>query len=323
MTPNAQSIRSKSIKIPDLSTLTIVILIVGLFIALSLSTKTFLSYSNIYSIVFGVSFQFFALIGFTYLIIMGEIDLSIGAVYGFAGAFLGILVTTLNMPFVPALFLTLVVASLIGFANGFLVVRYGLNSMMVTIGMMAVLRGLISIMIGILGAQMFPPVYRNFIKFKIFGIHWSIIVFVILVVVLEILLQRTSLFQRMYYIGHNINTARIYGVQTGRIKTLTFLISGLTAGFGGILATSRITHAFPTIGVGMEFTVVTAAVLGGASLYGGRGSLLKFALGLMFLAIVQNGMIIFGIDPYYQQVFMGVVLIVAIFVDTRLGTKKA
>jgi len=317
--PMATSLRGKV----NFSTFTIIFLTVGLFVALSLFTETFFSYSNIYSLVFGLSIQFFAMIGFTYLMIMGEIDLSVGAVYGFGGALLGIFVITFQMPFFPALILTLVVAALIGFINGYLVVRFRLISMMVTIGMMSILKGLTSILTGSLGAQVFPSVYRALIKYKLFDIHWSIIAFLLILVILEVLLKWTAPFRRMYYIGHNINTARVYGIKVERMKIVAFMTSAVTAAFGGILATSRITHAYPTTGLGLEFTVVTAAVLGGASLFGGRGSMLRSALGLAFLALVLNGMIIFRIDPYFQQVLLGAILIAAVFVDTRLNRVRA
>ena len=193
----------------------------------------FLSYSNIYSILFGISMQFFAIIGFTYLMIMGEIDMSVGAMYGFGGALLGTLTLVSKIPFIPALLITLVITSALGFINGFLVVKFRLNSMMITIGMMSVVRGLTSILITSLGSRIFPTTYRNVIKFKIFGIHWSIIALILLVIILEILLYRTSTFRKMYYVGQNTSSARIYGIKSDKIKIITFILSSLLASFGG------------------------------------------------------------------------------------------
>jgi ribose transport system permease protein len=314
-----RSARSLSI---DIGNYTIIILIFILFLGLSVFTKTFFSYSNIYSILFGTSIQFFAIIGFTLLMIMGEIDLSIGGVYGVSGALLGLFIATLKIPFIPSLLLTLVICGLIGFINGFLVVRFRLISMMITIGMMTALRGFTSLFTKILGSQILPPVYRKLIKVRIGDIHWSVLAFIFIVIALEILLYKASPFRQMFYIGHNEETARLYGIKTKKVKLIVFMVSALTAGIGGILATSRITHAYPTTGLGMEFQMVTAAVLGGASLYGGRGSILRSVLGLLFLSIVTNGMIIFGVAPYYQQVLLGVILIIAVFVDTRLNVRR-
>jgi ribose transport system permease protein len=307
----------------SINTLTIVIVTVVLFVALSVSTSTFFSFSSIESLLFGVSIQFFALIGFTFLMIQGEIDLSVGAMYGFAGALSGTLVIILGIPLWPSILITLVVAAAAGFLNGVLVVRLRVMSMMITIGMMSVLTGLMSVLSTGLGAEVFPVEYRNLIKLKFAGIHWSILAFLLIVIVLEIFLNRSSLFRQMYYIGHNMETVRLYGIKADRVKITSFVVSSVTAAIGGILATSRITHAYPTTGLGLEFTMVTAAVLGGASLYGGKGSILRSTLGLLFLAIVQTGMIIFQIDPYLQQVLMGAVLIAAVFADTRLNARNS
>ena len=306
----------------SLNTLTIVAVTVVLFVVLSVSTTNFFSYSNIYSLLFGVSIQFFALIGFTFLMIQGEIDLSVGAMYGFAGALSGTFVILLGFPLWPAIIITLIAAALVGFINGYLVVRFRIMSMMITIGMMSVLTGLMSILSTGLGAEVFPEEYRNLIKFKIAGIHWSILAFLLIVIVLEVFLNRSAIFRQMYYIGHNVETVRLYGIKADKVKITSFVVSSVTAAIGGILATSRITHAYPTTGLGLEFTMVTAAVLGGASLYGGRGSIMRSVLGLLFLAIVSNGMIIFQIDPYLQQVLMGAVLIAAVFADTRLNARN-
>ena len=123
----------------------------------------------------------------------------------------------------------------------------------------------------------------------------------------------------MYYVGSNIETARIYGIKSEKIKIITFAVSSATAAIGGILATSRIMHADVTTGVNLEFLMITAAVVGGASLFGGKGSVMRSVLGLLFLSVIFNGMIIFKIDPFIQHVIVGFILIVAVFIDTLLN----
>ncbi len=142
---------------------------------------------------------------------------------------------------------------------------------------------------------------------------------IVLVVVLEILLKKSTIFKRMYFVGENRQTARIYGIKSDRIIMSLFALSALAAGVGGILISSRVTYADTAIGLGLEFHVLTAAVLGGASLYGGKGSILGSCVGLIFLATILNGMIIFNIEPLLQQLIIGVILIGAVFVDTRLN----
>ncbi|PKM96297.1 MAG: hypothetical protein CVU84_00855 [Firmicutes bacterium HGW-Firmicutes-1] len=304
----------------DLGTITIALLTLVLVIFLSITTSTFLQFSNIYSILFGVSIQFFAIIGFTYLMIMGELDMSVGAVYGLSGTVLGMLMMN-GLPFALSLIITLLVCSLFGVISGFIVTKFRVNSMMVTIGMLSLIKGINWLYIRELQGYFFPASYRALIKFQVGKVHWTILFMIISVITLEILLSRSTIFKKMYYVGANLETARIYGIKSNRIKIITFGISSFTAAIGGILATSRIMHSDVTTGENLEFLMITAAVLGGASLFGGKGSIMKSVFGLIFLAVVFNGMIIFKIDPFIQQVIVGFILIVAVFVDTRLNKR--
>ena len=302
-------------------TLTIILLTGVLFLFLGLTSATFFSYRNIYTIFYGVSIEYFAIVGFTLLLIMGEVDLSVGSVYGFSGALMGALMLN-KMPLYPALLLTIFCSLAFGLLTGFLVTRFSLNSMMVTIGMMALVRGLSWVLIRMLFGRTFPRNYRALARDKIGTINTTIIVMIVLVVVLEICLHRSTFFKKMYYVGENLKTAKLYGIKAETIKMLIFACSSLTAALGGILASSRITHADVTTGDGLEFKVLTAAILGGASLFGGKGSILSSVVGLIFLATILNGMIIFNIEPLLQQLVVGVILIVSVFIDTRLNRSK-
>ena len=144
-----------------------------------------------------------------------------------------------------------------------------------------------------------------------------IIVMVVLIVILEFMLHRTTIFRKMYYVGENLDTARIYGIKSGKIKIITFGVSAFTAAIGGILVGSRIHYAEPVIGNGYEFQMLTAAVLGGASLFGGKGSILRGAVALLLLQMISKGMIIHNIEPLLQQIVVGIILLVAVFLDTR------
>jgi ribose/xylose/arabinose/galactoside ABC-type transport system permease subunit len=303
----------------DFSSLTIILITLGLFTSLSLTSNTFLTTRNIYSILYGISFQFFAIIGFTYLMIMGEIDLSVGSIYAFSGMFMGYLMVTMKMPLLLAMGISLLVCGLMGFGTGFLVVRFRLNSMMVTIATMTLIRGLASNFVSRMYGTTYPTAMRYLSKIEVGHIYLTIIIMVLLVVVLEILLKRSAIFKKMFFVGENRQTARIYGIKSDRIKITAFVLSALAAAVGGILISSRITYADTAIGLGLEFQLLTAAVLGGASLYGGKGSILGSCLGLLFLATILNGMVIFNIEPLLQQLIIGIILIISVFIDTRLN----
>lgn len=309
-------------KKPDFSTATVLGLTALLFVALSLTSETFLRYDNIYSVIYSVSFQFLAVIGFTYLLIMGEIDLSVGSVYAFSGMFTGWMVLKANVPLPAAIAISLTVCLLMGLATGFLVVKLRLNSMMVTIATMTLIFGLASNFVKRLFGATYPAEMRALSKANIGGIHYTVIAMVVLVIVLEFLLKRSSIFKKMYFVGENKDTAQIYGIKSGRIKILVFGISSFTAAVGGIFANARVTYADTSLGAGLEFTLLTAAVLGGASLYGGKGSILSSCIGLVFLATISNGMVIFNIEPLLSQIIVGVILIISVFIDHRVNRNR-
>ena len=268
---------------------------------------------------YGVSFQFIAIIGFTYLMILGEIDLSVGSVYAFSGMFMGYLMVIEKMSLFPAMLISLLACTLMGAITGFLIVRFRLNSMMVTIATMTLIRGLASNFVKRMYGATYPKDMRHLSKIEINDVYLTIIIMIVLVIILEILLKRSTIFKRMYFVGENRETARIYGIKSNRIIISLFALSALAAGIGGVLLNSRVTYADTAIGSGLEFHLLTAAVLGGASLYGGKGSMLGSAVGLIFLATILNGMIIFNVEPLLQQLIIGIILIVSVFVDTRLN----
>ncbi len=300
----------------------IVLLNLFLFLLLTFSTETFFSYNNIYSLIYGVSIQFFAIIGFTYLLILGELDLSVGAVYGFSGTIVGALMRFVDMNFYLAVILSILICGLLGFVIGLLVTKLRLNSMMVTLAAMTLIQGMNSVLFNKMPASIYDSVYRRFAKHEIGGIYWTILAMFVLVVVLEILLKKTTTFKKLYYIGYNAQTARLYGCKVEKIKTICFMVSAMTAALGGIIATSRITHSDINTGSGLEFTMITACVIGGCSMSGGRGGILKAGLGLLFLEMLSNGMVIFKIDPYMQQVATGVILVLAVLFDVQMNRKK-
>ena len=306
----------------DFSGWTIIYLAAALFVFLSLTRKTFLNYNNIHSIVFDVSVEFFALIGFTFLIIMGELDMSVGSMFCFGGTMMGIFCNTYKMKAAPAIFLGMLIAGAIGFVTGYLITKFRLNSMMVTIGVMLAVKGYNWMMITRMTGRQLPKENRSFVMYKMGSVSWVILLMLVIVVILEILLNTSRYFRQMYYIGHNMETTILYGINAGRVKILSFIVSAMMSAFGGVLMTCRVKAPNVTVGSNLEVTMITAAVIGGASLFGGRGSIARSALGLLFIHILSNGMTAYRIDSYVQQIILGVILILAIAVDIRINAGR-
>jgi ribose transport system permease protein len=213
-------------------------------------------------------------------------------------------------------------AGLIGLAAGLLVVKFRLNSMMVTIGSMMAVRGASSILVNKFAGRQFPVSARAFMNFNIFEVRWTIILMVVSAIILELFLYKSRHLKQLYYIGQNVLTASIYGLNTNQIKVICFIVSAMFSAFGGCLVASRLAHPNVSYGQGLEMSVITAAVLGGASIYGGRGSMIRTMLGVLFVFILQKGMVAYKVDSFIQHVVMGAMLIVVILIDVKMNQKR-
>lgn len=298
------------------------VVVTGLIFALLALTKpNFLTYANLYGLLYETSISFIAIFGFTYVMVLREIDLSVGSVYAFSGVLTGYLLLD-GVPLWASIAIALAGAVLIGFVNGWLVVRLRLNSLMLTIGTMLLVRGFVGVMTTSLRGNVFPRDFRMLSRAHYFEVNTTIWAMLVLLILGLILQRRSVLFRQMCYIGENMQSALIYGVRADGIKILAFMASALLAGIAGIYTASRITHGDVNMGLGLEFTMVTAALLGGASLYGGRGNVAGSALGLLLLSIILNGMLMYDIEPVFQQFVIGLLLILTVGFDTVLSRSK-
>jgi len=311
--------RRQGLRNVDFGQYSIYIVTAVAFVFLALTRGNFFRYSNIYSLVFGLSMEFFLIVGITLLLIMGEIDLSIGSVFAFAGIFTGFLMWELEFPIWLAIPACLVVAGGIGFVNGFLVVRFRANSLMITIGTMILFRGLADVLINALKGITYPSEYRAIANFRIGGVNFTIFLMLALLVILEYLLVNHASLRKLYYIGENKLSARLYGVRVDRVKLTIFILTSVAAAIAGIFGASRSGQTVWNTGQGLEFKMITAAVLGGASLFGGRGSIVKSLFGLFLLAIILNGLVMYSVNPVWTNVVVGIALVVAIVFDSRVN----
>jgi len=139
----------------------------------------------------------------------------------------------------------------------------------------------------------------------------------------EVFLNRSKPLKQLYYIGHNSETTVLFGINTNLVKRICFALSAAMAAFGGALMTARVKAPNVTVGSNLEINILTAAVISGASIYGGRGSVLRTMLGVLFVFMLKNGMTGYRIDSYIQQIILGIILILAIYLDIRMNEKKA
>jgi ribose transport system permease protein len=302
---------------------TILYMDAALFLFLTLPRPNFLTFNNIHSLFFETAFLFFASIGFTLLIIMGELDLSVGSMFGFGGSMLGFFVFSWKLPAGAAIALAVLLAGLIGFAAGALVTAFRVNSMMVTIGVMIAVKGFNWMLINMFMGRQLPAAARGFISATVADISWMVWLMLFAAAVFEVFLNRSKPLKQLYYIGHSSDTAVIFGINTNLVKHICFAASAALSAFGGALMTARVKAPNVTVGSNLEIRILTAAVISGASIYGGRGSVLRTMLGVLFVFMLQNGMTAYRIGSYIQQIILGGILVLAIYFDIRMNKKKA
>ncbi len=241
----------------------------------------------------------------TLIVIAGEIDLSVASVLGLASVILGQVWESGH-----ALWLGLIVALLVGV----LVTRLGLPSLVVTIGSLALFRGLAYVVLGDQAVSDFPGSLTTLGFGTVPGtqIPWSGVIFAVLALLFALVLHASRAGRQLYALGSNKEAARFAGINVRRIKLILFLLSGLLAALAGIILTARLSSARPDNGVGFELNVVTVVLLGGVDIFGGRGSLLGVILALFIVAVMQNIAGLMNISGDIQSLMIGLLLILSV-----------
>jgi rhamnose transport system permease protein len=260
----------------------------------------------------------------TLIIIAGEIDLSVESMAGLASAILGFLWAA-GVPLWIGIPLVLIVGALGGLTNGLLVARFGLPSLVVTLGTLALFRGLALIVLGPRGVSDFPPAFTELGFGHVPGtlIPWPFVIFVLLAIGLGIVLHRTWVGRQVFAIGKNTGAARFSGVRVARVKVGLFVLSGLIASLAGIILTSRLSSARADAGQGMTLTVVTVVLLGGVNIFGGSGTIPGVALAVIAVAVMQNALRLASVTVEVQSIALGLLLILSVVIPTFAHQAKS
>lgn len=250
----------------------------------------------------------------TFVLIAGGIDLSVGAVYGLAGAMTAQLVPSVGVPAAIAIGIALGVA--VGLVNGVLVTRFRINALIGTLAMTYVVGGIGAIATkGNLVVTFDHPEFQQFAAARILGLTSAAWMMIALAVIVAIVLARTTFGRYVYATGGNPTAARLGGVRVDGIRLATFVISGAAAALAGIIDASRVLSAQASSGAFLTFTVLAGVVVGGTSILGGEGAIWRTVIGCLFIALVGNGFNLLGLDPFYQQITLGVILLLAVGID--------
>jgi ribose transport system permease protein len=252
--------------------------------------------------------------GMMLLMIAGSFDLSIGSTLALAGVWAGVVVGWWHWPAEAGLIAGVGVGALAGVVNGLIVTRLGINALIATLATMTIYRGLTYLTAGT-GVTPIGDVFKHYGQSVFLHIQMPFWVMLAVVLIGGWAIAKTRFFRQYYFIGGNARAAKLSGIRVERLTLIGFVIVGALAGLAGVLAASRLNSAVVSAGIGVELSVITATVLGGASLKGGEGTILGGVLGVLFIALVQNAMIINGIGIFWQPIIVGLVLLLAVSLD--------
>lgn len=281
---------------------------------MSSASPVFLNRQNIEAILLALSVEATIAVGMVILLISGGLDLSVGSTLAFTGVVTGLTLAA-GLPSPVAIVIGLIAALAVGLANGVLVAKLKINPFITTLGMQIAIRGLLLVIAHGRAVLNLPPTFTVIGQGRLFGIQYPIYIMLTLVIISDILMRNTRFLRQNYYIGGNERAARLSGINVDLVKIVNYCLVALLAGVAGLLITARFGSASVTVGSGTELRVITAAIIGGASLNGGEGSVFGAFLGALFMGVLANALNLLGVDVYWQNLVTGLILITAVVID--------
>jgi ribose transport system permease protein len=291
----------------------LVLAFVGLIIIFSLASPVFLTVGNLENIGRQTALVTIIAVGMAFVIISGEFDLSVGSTVALAGVAAAIAMREVGAHWAIGGVAGLLTGAAVGFVNGYLTIRLRIPSFLITLGSLSIARGIV-----LLITETRPVIISNRTFYAVFGeghlfgvpapIAWTVVVVLAGIVGLHF-----SAFGRAVYAsGGNPVAARYSGIPVDRVKTLSLILAGLLAGLAGLILSARAHAARPDVGAGLELDVITAVILGGAALGGGKGTIVGALIGSLIIGILNNGLVLIGVDPSLQIVIKGLIIWISV-----------
>jgi len=289
-----------------------------LVVIFAVSSPVFLTMGNLENIGRQTALVSIIAVGMTFVIVSGEFDLSVGSVMALCGVVAAMAMQSIGNYWLVGAAAALVTGAFFGFVNGLITTQFRIPSFLVTLGTLSIARG-----IALLATGTRPVIITEEPYFLIFGEGHLLgipapIVWTVVVVLAGIVLLHLGTFGRkVYATGGNATAARYSGINTARIKIMGLVLAGTMAGLAALVLSARSHAARPDVGVGLELDVITAVILGGAALSGGRGMILGAILGSLIIGILNNGLVLLGVDASVQLAIKGLIIWVAVAVSAR------
>ena len=301
-----------------------VVAVLATAIVFALLDPRFLSVRNLANISSQISFLAILAVSMTFVIICGEIDLSIGSMVGLCGVIFGLLADG-GMDVVLAIVLTMIVGILLGALNGVLSVLLQVPTIIITLGMLSAYRGAAYFLSdgypisGFAKDSWFWVIGQE----RLFGvIPYNAIILVVFAVASAIVLRRTVFGHQLYAMGSNLRAARLAGIRTNRIKVQALAFNGFAAALAALLVAAQSGTADPNVGIGYELDAIAAVIIGGAQLTGGSGTVLGSLLGMLLIGMIRNGLVIIGVSIYLLIVVSGLIVIAAVAVNLLVDRRR-
>ncbi|MDZ4659327.1 MAG: ABC transporter permease [Bythopirellula sp.] len=296
-----------------------------LVLALSLATDRFLTVDNTLNVLRQISINVCLSIGMTMIILSGGIDLSVGSILALSGAIAAGLMKNgvtldrfgvqLQFTVVGGIVAGIVVGTTLGLCNGLAITRFRLPPFVATLGMLSIARGLTMLWTGGFPITSLGDEFGKLGTGYFLGIPMPVCIAAVLVGIFVVVTERTRFGRYLYAIGGNERAAQLSGIDVPQVKLCVYACGGLLSGIAGLLVTSRLDSATPNAGTGYELDSIAAVVIGGTSLSGGRGSIWGTLLGCLIIGVLNNGMVLLEVSPFWQQVVKGVVIIFAVAIE--------
>ncbi len=290
--------------------------LVLLCIVITIVTPNFLSVSNITNVFTQVSVNAIIAIGMTFVILTGGIDLSVGSTLAISGAVGASIVKSTGK-----VFLAIIVAAVIGIAvgliNGLLVSKGKLQAFIVTLATMTIFRGATLVFTDGTPISKLPEAFVKIGNGKLGFMPIPVIITIIIAIIAVYALSQTRFGRYLYALGGNEDASRLSGINTDKIKTLVYVVSGFASAIAGVIITSRIGSASPNAGTGFELDAIAAVVIGGTSLAGGEGTITGTLIGALIIGVLNNGLNLMNVSPFYQSIVKGLVILIAVLLDKK------
>jgi simple sugar transport system permease protein len=287
-----------------------------LFVGLAIFAPNFLSSRNLLNVLRAVAFNGIIACGMTFMIIEGDIDVSVGSAVAWSSALLGVLAIQQGWPLWLAVLFVLMQGAIIHAAAGYIRVKWSVPAFVVTLALFMSLRGAARLITNAFPITPFPDSFNFWGGGYVFDvIPVPVIIMLLTFLLFHFISVRTVYGRSVYSVGGNEEAARLSGIRVWRTRITTFALLGFLSAFSGILLSSRIMSGSSNIAMGLEFEVIAAVIIGGTSLMGGEGTIFGTFLGVLFIGLLSNGMVLMGINPFAQEVIRGLIILVAVLIS--------